>query len=198
MKKNLDIFKELKEHLPFTLTATFLSVIIASFLLIKKNFLIFAVSLFDLLHPTHILFSSIVSAAIFYNHKKNFLLAVVSSIIISVFVGSISDIIFPYFGGLLFNIKMPFHLPLVEEPLIILGVSTIGAIFGVLTRKTKYPHFLHVLISIFASLLYIFSYSTDFSLIKLFFIFVITTISVVIPCCLSDLVLPVLFQRKVK
>jgi hypothetical protein len=169
-----------------------------AFLLIKENFISHAISLFYVFHPAHIFFSSIVSAAIFYKYKNKIFLALISSIIISVLIGSISDVIFPYFGSLLFRIPISFHLPAIESPLLIFGVALLGSVTGIIAKKTKFPHFFHVLISVFASLLYIFAYSTNFSFLTIFLIFIITSISVIIPCCLSDIVLPILFGGKKK
>lgn len=212
-----EILHELKEHVPFTAAATLLAVIITAFLLIKENLISYAVSMFYIFHPIHIFFSSIVSAAIFYKYvqnanfgtsknptnktqgffdKNNIFLALISSIIIAVAVGSISDVIFPYLGSLLFKIPISFHLPAFESPFLILGTAFFGGITGIILRKTKFPHFIHVLISVFASLLYIFAYSTSFSLLTIILVFLITSISVIIPCCLSDIVLPILFGGK--
>ena len=193
-----EILHELKEHIPFTLTATSIAVIITAILLIKENLISHAISLFYIFHPVHIFFSSIVSAAIFYSYKKKIFLALISGIIIAVAIGSISDIIFPYLGSLLFNIPISFHLLVIESPFLILGAAFLGSTTGIIARKTKFPHFAHVLISVFASLLYIFAYSTNFSLLTIFLIFIITSISVVIPCCLSDIVFPIIFQDKLK
>lgn len=197
MKKiNSEILTELKEHIPFTLAATLFSIIIISFLLIKQNFISYAVSMFYIFHPLHILFSSIVSSAIFYNHTKKILPAIIVSIFVSLFIGSVSDVFLPYLGSSLFKIPISFHLPALENPLLIFGASLVGAFTGIAIRKTKFPHFLHVFISVFASLLYIFAYSTNFSTITLFLIFIITSVSVIIPCCLSDIVFPMLFQNR--
>ena len=193
-----EIIHELKEHVPFTATATLVAVIIAAFLLIKENLISYAVSLFYIFHPAHIFFSSIVSAAIFYNYKKNIFLALFSGVVISLIIGSLSDVIFPYLGSSLFKIPISFHLPTIENPLLILNIAFLGSITGVIIRRTKFPHFAHVLISVFASLLYIFAYSTNFSILTIFLIFIITSISVVIPCCLSDIVFPIIFQDKIK
>lgn len=190
------IVKELKEHIPFTAAATLVSVTIMAFLLIKENLISHAVQLFYIFHPAHIFFSSIVSAAIFYNYKKNFPLAIISSIIIAIVIGSISDAVFPYLGSFILNIPISFHLPAVENPILIFGVAIFGSTTGIIWRKTKFPHFIHVLISIFASLLYIFAYSANFSFLTIILIFIITTISVIVPCCLSDIVLPIIFQDK--
>jgi hypothetical protein len=169
-----------------------------SFLLLKQNLILYAVSLFYIAHPLHLLFSSIVSSAIFYNHTKKIFPAIIVSIFVSLFIGTLSDSILPYLGSLLFEIPISFHLPAIESPILIFGASIVGASFGIAIRKTKLPHFLHVFISVFASLLYIFAYSTNFSTLTIFLIFIITSVSVIVPCCLSDIVFPMIFQRRLK
>jgi len=194
----IEILHELKEHSPFTLAAALAGVLIMAFLLIQKHLIPYAITFFYILHPLHIFFSAIVSSAVFYSYKKNISLAIIFSILIAVIIGSISDVIFPYFGSLFFNIPISFHLPAIENPLLIFISAFLGSLIGVTARKTKFPHFIHVLISVFASLLYIFAYSTNFSIVTVFLIFIITSISVIIPCCLSDIVLPILFGRRKK
>lgn len=197
MKKlKFEILEELKEHIPFTLAATLVSILIMSFLLLKQNFIFYAVSLFYIAHPLHILFSSFVSSAIFYRYTKKIFPAIIVGAFISLFIGSLSDAIFPYLGSSLFQIPISFHLPALESPILIFGASIMGASLGITIRKTKFPHSLHVFISVFASLLYIFSYSTNFSTLIIFLIFIITSISVIVPCCLSDIVFPMIFQNR--
>lgn len=192
------IIEELKEHIPFTAGATAVAVLIAVFLLIKENLISNAVSLFYIFHPLHILFSSIVSAAIFYKYKNNIFYSIIVGVGISILIGSLSDIILPYIGISLFNIPISFNLPAIENPLLIVGVAIFGSAIGIVLKKTKFPHFIHVLISVFASLLYIFAYSTNFSLMMIILIFIITSISVVIPCCLSDIVFPLVIEKRIK
>lgn len=190
-----EILHELREHIPFTVAATLVAIVIVSFLLIKENLIQYAISSFWIFHPAHIFFSSIVSAAIFYNYKKKIVPSFIFGILIAVVIGSVSDIIFPYIGGLLLHLPISFHLPAIESPLLIFGISILGTSSGIIIRKTKFPHFIHVLLSLFASLLYIFAYSTDFSIVSLFFIFLITSISVIIPCCTSDIIFPIMLQK---
>jgi len=192
------IHHELEEHIPFTAAASLVAVIIMAILLIKTHLIIYAVSAFWVFHPMHVFFSSIVSAAIFYKYRNKFFLALISSIIIAVIIGSLSDVIFPYLGSLLFKIPISFELPALESPILIFGVAFLGSLLGIASKYTKFPHFLHVLISLFASLLYIFAYSTNFDFFNYIAIFIITTISVVIPCCLSDIVFPIIFQDKIR
>lgn len=197
-KTKHEIHHELEEHIPFTALATLIAVILMAVLLAKTHLINYAVSAFWVFHPAHIFFSSIVSAAIFYKYRNKFLLALISGIIISVIIGSLSDVIFPYLGSLLFSIPITFELPAIESPILIFGIAFLGSLLGIASKYTKFPHFLHVLISLFASLLYIFAFSTSFSLAAYIAIFIITTFSVVIPCCLSDIVFPIIFSRRKK
>jgi hypothetical protein len=190
------IWDELKRHLPFTFTAAFVSVAVMSLLLIKVDLVGKAVTLFYIFHPTHIFFSSLVSAAILYKYNKKWLYSLFLGGIISIIVGTTSDVIFPYLGSLLFHIPISFHLPFLEHPVLIFGSMILGGSAGVMFKTTKVPHFLHVFISVLASLLYIFSYSTDFSILNIVLIFFITGLSVTIPCCLSDIVFPVILGEK--
>jgi hypothetical protein len=197
MKIHKEILHELREHIPFTFAATLISVGLI-FLVLKLNLITSFVPLFYTFHPLHILFSSIVSSAMFYNYNKKVLPSILIGVIISVAIGSISDVFFPYLGTSLFGIPTSFHLPALEMPIIIWGIGLIGSVLGVVIKKTKFPHFFHVFISVFASLFYIFAYSADFSLLNLLLILIITSISVVVPCCLGDIVLPLLFKGKNK
>jgi hypothetical protein len=193
-----EILHELREHIPFSIAATLISCLIMFFLLIKENLIQYAVASFWVFHPLHIVFASIVSAAMFYNYRKNLFLSLFIGVLISVVIGSISDVIFPYIGALLFGLPISFHLPAIESPLLIFGVGLLGSVIGIIIRKTKVPHFIHVFISIFASLLYVFAYSTNFSIITLIFIFFITSVSVIAHCCLGDIIFPLVLYHKLK
>lgn len=193
LKLKHKILHELKEHVPFTALATLISVVLFGILFgyVGK----YTESLFEVFHPAHIFFSSIVSAAIFYKYRKNALYAVVVGGVLSLFMASVSDIIFPYLGSLIFNIPISFHLPLAEMPVLIIGITILGPLIGVWRRITKIPHFLHVFISVFASLLYLFAYGSS---IKIILAFLIVFVSVIIPCCLGDIVFPLIFQYNIR
>lgn len=185
------IFKELKHHIPFTAVATIAAIIFVFFIRqINYN------SSFEILHPIHVLASAIVSSAIFYKYKKNFTQALIIGVISSILIGSLSDIIFPYLGALVFQLKPEFHLPLIEEPLMILGVSIIGGIIGIKTKLTEFPHLVHVSLSVFASLFYIIAFATIANPLQYIIAFAIVFVAVLIPCCISDIILPLIFLKK--
>lgn len=190
------ILHELREHLPFTAFATLIAmaIVVFGFLINKTAFLSYTTSLFYIFHPAHIFFASIVSSAIYFRYKKNILTAIAVGFIISIVIGSISDVIFPYLGGLIFGLETSFHLPIFEEPLLIILVSLSGCSLAIL-GFTKIPHFLHVFLSVFASLLYILAFSIPLNFLSLVLVFIITFISVVVPCCLGDIVFPLILQK---
>jgi len=192
-----EILHELKEHWPFTAIATLIAVIIFGFLMNKSNIWLYTESLFNIFHPAHIFFSSIVSAAIFYKYRKKMLLALAASFGIAIVMASVSDVIFPYFGSLAFGIPISFHLPFIEEPILICGVAILGALFGILWNKTKFPHLVHVLISVLASLLYIFAYGAALNVFSLVLVFVIVFLAVIVPCCIGDIILPLILKSRI-
>ena len=183
--------KELKHHIPFTASATIIAIIFV-FIIKSSN----TTQAFEILHPLHIIASAIVTSAIYFKYKKNIPLALLIGLTGSIIIGSISDVILPYLGALLFNFQPSFHLPLIEEPIMILSSALIGTIFGIATKITRFPHFVHVSLSVFASLLYITSFSQNISSIYWLASFIIVFIAVLVPCCISDIIYPLMFVGK--
>jgi len=183
-----ELTHELKHHIPFTALATIIAIIVVIFT--QKQI---SENLFQILHPLHIIASAIVTTAIFYKYKKNYLQAILVGITGAILIGSLSDIIFPWLGGNLLNLNTIFHLPLIEEPLVILVSALIGSFLGLATKLTRMPHFLHVFLSVFASLFYLIAFSTTLSTLYLIGAFFIVIAAVIIPCCISDIIFPFLF-----
>jgi hypothetical protein len=194
--KTKKIIYELKEHIPFTIIATLIAVLIIMYVqfILKKEI---PDELFHTLHPLHILVSAIATSGIYYKYKKNIFQAILIGIIGAIIIGSISDIIFPYLGGTLLNLNTEFHLPIIENTLLILLVAAIGSVLGTF-KITKIPHMLHVLLSVFASLFYLITFSPEFNMIYFIASFFIVFIAVIIPCCISDIIFPLLFVRRKK
>ena len=191
MKKN-KIIRELKNHIPFTAFATFIAIIITIYLLRFK----ISEELFHILHPLHIIASAIVTAGIFYKYKPKIFLALSIGLTGSIIIGSLSDIIFPYIGGLIFNLNIEFHLPIIEMTTIILFTAIMGSILGISLRITRFPHLIHVFLSVFASLFYLLAFSQSFEIIYFIGAFFVVFTAVIIPCCLSDIIFPFFFLRK--
>lgn len=198
MKNIKLLLHELKHHSPFTLIATAIAII---FIILIKY--IFSFSLeqeaFEIIHPIHIIASAAVSAGIFYKYKKSFPQALGVGIISAILIGSISDVILPYLGGLIFGLQTQFHLPLINDPLLIIASALIGGIIGIWTGLTKLPHLIHVGLSIFASLLYLLAFSSAFNILAFILVAIIIFVAVLIPCCVSDILFPFFFlEEKIK
>lgn len=193
--KTKEFMHELRHHLPFTIVATITAILI--FLLIQYYYQTqISETLFEFFHPAHVIASALVTAGVFYKQKPNFSKALIIGIFGSIILGSLSDIILPYLGGNLLGLKTIFHLPLIEEPIIILSSAIIGSLIGIWTKQTKIPHFIHVYLSVFASLFYLLAFTPAFNAMLFVFGFVIIVIAVIIPCCMSDILFPFLFLGK--
>jgi len=138
------ILHELEHHIPFTALASLFAILLTVILCSDSMAACSITSLFYIIHPAHIFVSAVVSAAIFYKYRKNFLVALLIGITGSVLIGSLSDIFLPYLGGLIFQLQTSFHFALIEKPILILSVSILGSLTGIATKFTKIPHFIHV------------------------------------------------------
>jgi len=187
-----EILHELKHHLPFTAFAIIIAIILVIFLkyLFQKQI---SESLFEIFHPLHVVASSIVTAGIFYKYKPKLISALLVGVAGSIILGSLSDIILPWLGGSLLGLGTSFHLLLIEKPVLILLSALIGSSIGISTKITKMPHFIHVFLSVFASLFYLLAFSQIFNAFYFIGAFLIVLIAVIIPCCMSDMLFPFFF-----
>lgn len=189
---------ELRHHVPYTLTVSLLAGVIIGFFylygLLQNSFV---EELFHFAHPLHVLFSAAAISAIYNKYTKS---KILTSILIGVFgavlIGSLSDVIFPFLAGQIFNLKTSFHLPIIEEPLIILGAGLIGASFGKFPKIFKASHNLHIFVSVLASLAYLLAFSLNLNLTSVILIAFLTFFFVYLPCCISDIFFPILVLKK--
>jgi hypothetical protein len=194
-KKIKQIFHELKHHAPFTALATVIAIfIVFSIIYILQETI--SKNIFELSHFLHIIFSAMATAGIFYKYKTKVFSTIFVGITGAITIGSISDVIFPYLGATLLNLNTSFHLPIIEEPITVLSLAFLGSLIGMVMRETRISHFVHVFLSVFASLFYILAFTTSFSLLSFVGIFFIVFLAVILPCCLSDIVFPFFFISK--
>jgi len=191
------IAHELKEHVPFTALGALTGIIIMVIVVLSNVPYHISDTIFHTLHPVHVLLSALVTTAMYMRYKKGKIWAV---ILIgwtgSIGIATISDALIPYLGGSLLQAQMEFHVPFIEHWWINL-VALAGIGIGYWRQTTKIPHFGHVLLSTWASLFYIMAFGIADDWIPLLpFIFLILFLAVWIPCCLSDIVYPLLFVRE--
>jgi hypothetical protein len=191
------IAHELKEHAPFTALGALTGIIIMVIVVLSNVPQNISDTVFHTLHPVHVLLSALVTTSMYMRYKKGKIwVAILIGWTGSIGIATISDAMIPYLGGSLLHAQMEFHVPFIEHWWInLLALAGIG--IGYWRQTTRIPHFGHVLLSTWASLSYIMAFGIAADWIPLLpFIFLILFLAVWIPCCLSDIVYPLLFLGK--
>ena len=198
---------ELKEHAPFTATGTVTGIIIMVIIVLGNIPPSVSQAAFYTLHPIHILFSAMATTAMYRRYSQSKIWAVILiGYAGSIGIATLSDAVIPYLGGTLLNIEIGFHIPFIEtEKMPVIGImkwqlinsaALVGIILGYWKQVTKLPHYGHVLLSTWASLFYFTAFGIARWIPLLGFVFLFLFLAVLIPCCLSDIVFPLLFTRK--
>ena len=204
------ITKELKHHAPFTSfgALTGILILIVSMKIPKE----ISYNIFYILHPIHVVLSALVTASIYKVHtsdhvtkkcfkgKCNLWILLVIGYIGSIGIATLSDSIIPFLGEALLDMpNREIHLGFIEKWWLVNPLAVIGVLIAYMKPATKVPHAGHVLLSTWASLFHILMAAGDtmhwFSYVALFmFLF----IAVWTPCCLSDIIFPLLFVKDAK
>ena len=189
------IVAELVHHVPFTAAGAVSGIIIMVIIVFGNVPSHISHTAFYTLHPLHIVVSALATSAMYkkYSHGKIWAVILVGYLG-SIGIATISDAIIPYLGGTLLDIEIELHVPFIEKWWINL-LALIGIALGYWKQATKVPHFGHVLLSTWASLFYFIAFGIAHWIPLLHFIFLFLFLSVWLPCCLSDIVFPLLFAR---
>ena len=197
------VWNELAAHLPFSVGAV---VVALSCLAIVTQ--VFKVGgheemerFFHLSHAVHVLLAAAGTTAMFLIYGGKRLPALAIGVLGSAPICTLADILFPWMGGRLLGQKMDFHVCAIEEPFLIfpcvlLGVATGMFAAGNVRRLTIYSHSGHVLVSAFASSLYLMSFGVANWMDNFGWVLLIVTVAVVVPCCASDIILPLMFTKQ--
>jgi hypothetical protein len=138
----------------------------------------------------------------YWRYRRNWLGAAVIGYVGSVVICSLSDIVLPYLGGMALGAHMHFHLCFVEHWWLVNPLALLGVGIALWRPHTKLSHSGHVLLSTWASLFYLTAHGHgahghDINWLPLLpAVFIILFIAVWIPCCVSDIVFPLLFVGK--
>ena len=112
------IVLELTEHTPFTLLGAVIGILLMVIIHYANTPADVSEALFYTFHPLHIVFSALVTTAIYRKQKKsNPWLIVIVGYTGSIGIATLSDAIIPYLGGSTLSISMEFHLPFLETEL---------------------------------------------------------------------------------
>lgn len=189
---------ELKEHAAFTVFGAITG--IAIMLLLYRIPPSTAHRFFYVLHPAHVVLSAVATTSMYLLHKRN---ASVWTAILIGYVGSIgmatmSDSVIPYLGEVLLDLpNREVHLGFIEEWWLVNPAALLGIMIALYRPTTKIPHAGHVLLSTWASSLHIImATGGTLGLGMVVALFVFLFVAVWVPCCLSDIILPVMFAGR--
>jgi len=192
------IASELAHHVPFTIFGAITGIIIMAIIVFGNVPSSISQAAFYTLHPVHVILSALVTTAMYKKYGGGKIwAAVLIGYLGSIGIATISDAVVPFLGGALLGVKMEFHLPFIEKWWLINPLALIGIAIGYLRPTTKFPHLGHVLLSTWASLFYFTAFGVAYWIPLLPVIFLFLFLAVWIPCCMSDIVFPLLFIKKV-
>ncbi len=203
------ILKELKIHAPFTSFGAITGIIVMAIFHNLPHTISY--NIFYILHPIHVVLSALVTASIYRLHtcgrgshikgKCNLWILLVIGYAGSIGIATISDSLIPYLGEVLLNMpNRGIHIGFIEKWWLVNPLAILGVAIAYSWPTTKFPHSGHVLLSTWASLFHIIMAARGEALSWFWYIaiFLFLFFAVWIPCCVSDIVFPLLFVRKSK
>lgn len=191
------IANELKRHAPFTSFGAITGIILMAIIVLANVPPETSRTFFYILHPFHVVLSALVTTAIYKQHSKGKVWAVILiGYVGSIGIATLSDAVIPYLGGVLLNLEIEFHLGFIEKWWLVNPMALLGITIGYWKPTTKFPHAGHVLLSTWASLFYFTAFGTANWIPLLPFIFLFLFLAVWVPCCMSDIIFPLLFAKE--
>jgi len=198
---------ELWRHFPFTAAGAATGIIIMVIIVLGNVPASISQVAFYTLHPIHIILSAMVTAAMYRRYSRGKIwVPILIGYSGSIGIATLSDAVIPYIGAVLLNVKIEFHIPFIETgkfPVIgiakwqlVNSAAFVGIALAYWKRTTRFPHYGHVLLSTWASLFYFTAFGVAQWIPLLGFVFLFLILAVLIPCCLSDIVFPLLFVRE--
>lgn len=160
--------------------------------------------LFHSFHFMHIVFAATGTMITYLRFSSHVLKGLLISMLSAGVFCTLSDVILPYLGGSLLGVKMSFHMCFLSELHNILPFLFVGLLNGFVMSKhhsskqwlySIFSHFVHILISSFASMFYLIGHGCTDWYVNIGIVFLFLVIAVVVPCTLSDVVVPMAFAK---
>jgi len=207
-KKIAIILKELESHAPFTLFGAFTGIV--CMLLFKNLEYETSRGIFYVFHPGHVLLSAIVISSMFQFHSKRS--KIIAVLLVGFFgslgIGTLSDSLIPYVGEVLLGMRIEthahehtgfaeqVHIGFIEGWYIVIPAAIAGVLIALFKPRTKVPHAGHVLLSTWASSFHmLMAMGGQITILKAVGSFGFLFLAVLLPCCFSDIVFPLLFVK---
>ena len=196
------IVQELTHHAPFTLFGAVSGILLI--FVFQKLPREYAFNIFYTLHPIHVVLSALVTASMYEKHKCstdrkrcNIWVLLAIGYVGSVGIATLSDSIIPYLGEKMLNMPHSHpHIGFIEKWWLVNPLAVLGIAIAYFWPSTKFPHAAHVLLSTWASLFHIImAMGSGFSWWMAVPVFFFLFGAVWLPCCISDIVFPLLFVK---
>jgi len=197
------ISKELKTHAPFTIFGAVTGIILIT--LFQRLPAHISYNIFYVLHPIHVILSALVTVSMYEFHKCggqgkkcNLWILLVIGYVGSIGIATISDSVIPYLGEVVLGMpNRGIHIGFIEKWWLVNPLAMIGVAIAYFKPSTKFPHAGHVLFSTWASLFHmIMAIGQSLTWLMYLGVFVFLFLAVWIPCCVSDIIFPLLFVNK--
>ena len=202
---NKQILKELKNHAPFTIFGAVTGIVIVIFC--QKIPFKISYNIFYILHPIHVLLSALVTTSMYELHKCGRLRWKCNLWVLlgigyagSIGIATLSDSIIPYLGETLLGMpNRAIHIGFIEKWWLIIPLALVGIAIAYFKPSTKFPHYAHVFLSTWASLFHIImAKGGGLHWSAYIAVFGFLFIAVWLPCCISDIIFPLLFVKNGK
>ena len=150
------------------------------------------------------LFSAAATTAMFWRYEHKMGKAVVIGLAGAIGVCGLSDIVMPHLSLMMLRKPVPWHICVIKHPQMVFSFAAVGVIVGLaaavgVRHSTFFSHSLHVFSSTMASIFYLigpFGRLGWIDSVGIVFLFII--VAVMVPCCLSDIVFPLLLTKRSK
>lgn len=200
------VWNEILCHLPYAIFSVACAMICLSILNIvsfRPDYSAITSRLFHNFHFLHLLFAATGTMLTFRRFSQNPVLGLVVGFCVPTIFCTLSDAFLPYLGGILVHLPMKLHWCFFNHldtviPFLFVGVLNGWIMSHHATGNTKLFfsigfHFFHIFISSMASILYLVSFGFSHWSNHMGFVFVFLITSVLVPCTLSDIIVPMFF-----
>jgi hypothetical protein len=205
------LYEELVCHLPYAVFAVSMCLGLLSFLTLlsfrgadAETVHKISNALFHNFHYMHIVFAGTGVMITFAKYSRKWVKGIIVGSVTAITFCVLSDILMPYVGGRLLGAPMDLHICFFKEfvnivPFLVVGIGN-GVILANhhISRQNTYSvisHFVHIFISSLASVFYLVGHGFLMWHKQIGMVFILLLFAVVVPCTLSDIVVPLFFAK---
>ncbi len=161
--------------------------------------------LFAFAHPGHVLLSAVASAGMYQRYAKgSWPTTMLVGVAVALGVGTLSDSLIPLAAEAIFaagdeHVHAHGHFGIIDLWWLVVPLAIVGAMIGRAKPSTELPHAGHVLLSAAASMFHMsMAMSAGVSPWTMAGMSVFLFVAVWVPCCTSDIILPLLLVPKAR